>query len=328
MPVPSAEELQEFIDDPLAAKLAAIDKVRRRLQRRNRTLLGVLAVIFVPATCVLTLWVGTDGAGANFQFWEGVVAVPAMAVAYAAVYALMRWRYLDEEIPFEYEPDVVAPLIYYLDPRLKYRVNDRFSRREFVDSAIAQTPIDHFESGPYFSGDIRSLQVQLGAVEAKAEGRRGLFKEVTFCFEGLFVVVDYPERFDGFTIAVSTDEEWNPEHSDDDLEGVEVESDSFGKRFDVYASAPEEAKKHLTPAVAERLEGAWEAFGKEGSPPSLIVVLAGHRLFFAHRCPDYFERSDAMAITDTGHLHRIGGQLSAVIDLVEVVERQSQVTPQ
>ena len=307
MPVPTDEELDEFIEEALAAKLEAIDKVQGRIWRRKRNVLTLLLVFFVPATFAATMWYGTDGAGANFEFASAWAVPFAMIGIFAALYAGIRWRYMTDEIPFEYEPDVVAPLIYFLDPRLGYRPREGVSISDVEDSQMAPAPIDELQCGAFFEGTIRTIDLRLGEVEAKNRERGGLRKKVTFQFDGIFLVAEYKGEVDGHTVIAS---------SADSRAGSELEVIDGGKEkaiddLHIFSSAPEATRELLGPAIIERIAEL---------PRPLFLSMAKNRLILAYEGPDYFEQPRSHAITDTSHLHRVGRQLSAAIDLVEALE--------
>ncbi len=317
MPVPTDEELQEFIEDALSAKLDVIDKAQRRFERRRRNVLTVLTVFFIPATIAATLWFGTDGAGANFEFSSAWGVPLAMIAIFAAVYAGIRVRFLPYEIPFEYEPDVIAPLISYLDPRLGYRPKNRFSPSQLESSELFGASVCALDCGAYFEGKIRSIGLCFGEVKATIEKRSEQGGSANSQFEGLFLVAEYEGKFDGRAVVVASRgrEIWNV---DVGLEPIDFDGEQWADKLDIYGSSSEAARALLRTPVGERIARVEAPF---------FFAVMDDRLLLAQQMPRYFQRPPDLPITDTAHLHRVGRQLSAVIDLVEYMEMVPVIAP-
>lgn len=243
MAPPSSDELDEFIEDPLADKLAVIRKIRARMRSRSRVLAVIVAVFGLPTTVAVTQWYATDTAS--------MVWIPAATViGWIAVYAGIWYRHIAEEIPFEYRDDIVVPLVHFVDPRLKYHTDGEISEAELVASAFFGEEIAECAGEDLFEGQIGSIEVRFADVEVTGSDRN---------FEGLFFIAGFP----GHTGEV-------------DVEKLEKE---LGERFE-----------------------------------SAVV---DDRFFAMRPASGYFDRNEDAAIDDTGHLHRIGGELSALIGAAE-----------
>lgn len=320
MPVPSPEELAEFIDDPLAHKLASQARIYWRKKRRNRNLLTVLFVIFIPATCATTLWFGTDGAGANFEPMAAAGVPFAMALLFGVVYAALWVRLVAEELPFEYEPDMVAPVVHYIDPRIAYRPKNGLAQSDFEKSQFIPEEVGEFSSRRCFDGSIRSLKLRFGQLEASSARRRGWRKKPDFSFRGLFAVAQFERGFPGYTAIYPTGDQqwtwWDPAVAPDGAQALELNLSGLA----AISTDPEAASELLTPPVVERLNTLQEAFSDDASTtesPAFCLVLSNDGCFFAHPHRAYFERPASLAIKDTAHLHRVGRQISALVGVIE-----------
>lgn len=327
MPVPTTDELQGFIDDPMAAKLETLDETVRRQRFRHRTVLAVLAIVFVPATAIITLVTGTDRLAQTFDFDALLTVPPAMFLIAAAIYGFVRYRFLSFDIPFEYKPDMVAPVVHYIDPRLRYRPDDEVPAEDFLKSGLAQTSVDAYGGEQTYRGSLRSIDLRFGALRARSTAGSGGRRRPVLDFDGLFLVADLPREFEGYTIVIASDDEepafsWDPQRHPKDL--TAVDDTDLSDHFDVYSTAPEAARLLLSPEVLVRIEDlrhvAAAKRGDDAGPkttPSLAFVFCDRRFYLARHRPAYFDRPPDLDPRDPAHLHQIGEELRIAIDLVE-----------
>lgn len=319
MPVPTLDELADFIEDPLRAKLEANQKIRRKNRRRNAIIMAVVCLLFLPAAIGATIWHGSYGN--EFLGGASSVSIPiVLALVFAFLYMPIRLRYSSEEIPFEYPPDVVAPVVQFIDPRLTYGEEKGVEANDIVEGGVLSATPDRFVSSHLFEGSLRSARLRLAYVEAQTTSKKMLRRVVGDEFCGLFAAARFDEEFAGTTVVA-------PRRGDDTVPGeefqtVEVDIGEFEERFQCRSTAAETWAELISTPLAERITALDEAFSAKDSDdePRWKIVFRGDRLFFAHPEQDYFDRAAPRFSVDTAHLHRVGRQIRAVVDLVEFVE--------
>lgn len=185
MAAPSNDELDEFIEEALAEKLAVIHKIRRRMRGKSRILGFILVVIGLPTTCFVSHWYGADGG----SFDPTAAWIPlAMIAGWVGLFFFVRSRYISEEIPFEYHTDVVLPLVHFVDPRLSHYTEKTLPADDLEDCPLIAGAIEKFEGGDFFEGELSGFEVRFGDVEV-ATDREPL--------QGLLFVAEFPDELDG-----------------------------------------------------------------------------------------------------------------------------------
>lgn len=322
MPVPTIDELTDFIDDPLCAKLEANRKIRRKNRRRNAFIMAVVLLLFLPAAIAATIWHGRYGN--EFLGGASSISIPIiLALVFAFLYMPLRLRFSSEEIPFEYVPDVVTPAIQFIDPRLAYGEEKGLACDDIVEGGLLSTTPDRFESNHRFEGMLRDAEVHFAYVEAQVTTKK-VFRAVTddaFC--GLFLTSRYDKFFDGTTIVTPRG---GDTECDEEFESIDVDIGNIDRDFACRSTTPETTRQWFTPSLVERISALDDAFAAgNGATPPWRIVFRGPRLYFAYKKPDYFDRQAPRYSVDTTHLHRVGRQLRALIDLVEFIEVASGV---
>ncbi len=110
---------------------------------------------------------------------------------------------------------------------------------------------DDFISGKYKDVSFKQADVLIENVDQDSEK-----SSVTTIFKGRWMVFDFNKEFKSNIQVVQKKFLYNKLIEDDGVsyKKVEMESDSFNKRFDVYAKSEHEAFYILTPSIMEKLE--------------------------------------------------------------------------
>ena len=328
MPVPTIDELTDFIEDPLRAKLNANRKIRRKNRRKNALLMAVVVLIFLPVAIGATIWHGSYGN----EFLGGATSstVPILlALVFAFLYMPLRLRYSSEEIPFEYTPDVVAPLIHFIDPRLSYSSDRGIEGDEFAQAGVLDERVEGFDSRHLFAGRLRDVELRLAYVEARAKGKGVFRRQGGEKFRGLFAVARFAENVGAATVVIPrrTSPSSDPlefghtvvASQDEGLDSVQLGDHEFDSRFELRSTGEGVLSRWFTEPVVERLVALHDAFCDDQTSPAppFVLLACDDRLYFACRQEDYFERSAPRHSLDTTHLHRRGRQIRALVDVVE-----------
>lgn len=328
MPVPTTDELQEFIDDALCAKLKANRKIRSANRRRNTLIMALVLIVFLPVTIGVTIWI-EDNALTDLLGESSAVSVPVIfALLFAFLYMPIRLRYSSEEIPFEYTPDIVAPLVHFIDPRLTYCKDGGVEAAQVADIGLGPSNIGAFRTRHLFEGTVSKATLQFCHVEIRQHQSRWFQSASTCDFQGLFFDARLAEEFPGTTIieprrSRDFDGGLATDLDDDRLESVELEHVGIDlpRRFVIRSTHPERVGDRLSCAIGERIDVLYERFADEHKTQSapFVIILTDSRLVFAHRCETYFDRDLDRFSLDTTHLRRLGRQLCALVDLAEMV---------
>lgn len=312
MPVPTDEEIDEFIEDALADKLGTLQRVRDRRERKIRTGTVALLFIFIPATFVATAVIGWDSGYGRFDFQALLIVPIVMAAIFGILYfALRQWFYW-VDLPFRYKPDILAPLVHFIDPQIRYREEGGLSRDEVIESRFMGDDIQNFESRDFFRGRLRSGKLDVADISATSAASEGIDE-----FHGLFVAARVPVEFDGLTVITARLPEgrgtFKPREINDEVRDIEVDG---LEEVRISSTAPEIAEILRNPAIIDRLARLRRIIADRGDD-DFYLGLTGDRFFFALCDPDYFDRPNSVPLVDTTHLHRVGRELCAVIDLIE-----------
>ena len=192
MPAPHPDELHDFIEDALAAKLQANHRKASKNRRRNLLVMGAMVLIFLPLSCFLTFTFGVDETGETLELLRAASIPILLTLAFALVYVPLRLWYVNEPIPFDYPDDLAAPVIQYIDPRLQHRASaglqdDRLP--EPIANATCQNPrADH-----RFQGTIAGASTRLIRLHCPPPLWRRPFGPRRPQDFGLLLIVDAPE---------------------------------------------------------------------------------------------------------------------------------------
>ena len=322
MPVPTEDELREFIEDPLRAKLEANRSIRRRQSRRTRIFTTTYLLLSLTVTCAVTMALGI---GADDGFWATYWGSFALVGGWIGLYVLIWHRHIAEELPFDYRDEVVAPVVHYLDPRLDYRPGGVFSAGDLEEAGLFDE-VDDLRGGEGFSGTVGGIELRFGAVVVP--GSRWPPWAMSDRFRGLVAVADYPIDVDGEVLLVARpgDREAGEHPAVDgwvpvgDAAGEVSEESAFGGDFEIWTDrhANFEALSH--PEIVDRLRELRRQSVDDGeahSTPPVALLMRDATLYIAIPADDFFDASPSCDDVDTTHLHRVGHQLRLVIDIVE-----------
>lgn len=304
MPAPDTDELNEFIDDILSSKLQVLRNARAKRGIRRRTILAIMGFLFIPATAIVTWAVGVDGWTGQFDP-AALLWVPAMMIAiFAALYFPLRWAFTGAKLPFEYKPDMVVPLIHFIDPRLKSQ--PRKSPKDLVEACpIFDEPVDDLRYQDYFGGELRDMELHLSILEF---GDR----------QGFFAAAKLPRQISGTHLAFAHLE---PSSVGQDLPLDLQEQDRQERCRELrFRSTDAEAARELLDApILKRICGLFDAF-QTGETTPVALSLSGDQFSLFAEKPKHLDRPKGLtSITDTSHLHELGDQLSRIVDLAEAL---------
>ncbi len=283
MSLPSAQELRDFIDDPLKSKLDANQKIRNKQRRRTRIFAAVYLVVSLPITCAVTAGLGI---GADDGFWSTYWGTVALIGGWIALYIILWFRHFKEEMPFEYGPDIAVPLIRYLDPRITGPSGECDTGR-LEKSCLFLGAIERCETRAWFRATIGSMDLCFGDVDLRGED---------WAFEGLVFVAEFDEDLDDHRVLTAAD------NADDDFE------ERYGESV---ASAIED--------VFEVFDGSR---GDDEDAPFRALVSGPYVAAF-ERGTSIIERSGHSRIGDTDHLHRIGERLRALLGVAHALRQSN-----
>lgn len=315
MSVPTDEELREFIEDPLASKLKANRSIRNKKRRRGRLMTVVFLIIALPITCAITVALGM---GVDDGFWATYRPAVFLVIGWVFLYRLIWKNYVYEEPPFEYRHDVSTVMVHYIDPRIHHRPEEGFEPEDLRDLLGGHAEFDDLHTEEYFTGNPAGAAVSLGEVDFAATDGDG--NTLGAC--GLAAIWELPEPPTPVTVAVRRGcDGLGPD--DDSLQPVNLEDASFPKHIDVVATDSQQAKRRMTSQLVEYIRQFDELLVQHADEPSdwpaeFLIVIRDRRLSLFRPADSYFEQSGSLPSTDTAHLHWIGTELCAVMELVSV----------
>ena len=170
MAAPTREELDEFIEEILGDKLAGWQEFEERLRRRRRDL-GV----------VLALCAGVSAAALYFGSDQVVGALTSLGLGVAIWFGYWVKHRLAER-PFDYDEDLLSPLIYFVYPRWKLSREDSGELR--IDGA---SPELSWEMRAPSGQEVREVAVRVRALRGSLEGEETLETKIALSLNPLEV---------------------------------------------------------------------------------------------------------------------------------------------
>lgn len=151
-------------------------------------------------------------------------------------------------------------------------------------------------------------------------------KNSSTLFTGLFAVLEVHKRFDGVTIITKDGPGLfgQSPRKFQGLERVELESQEFEDKYDVYSTSQIEARYLLPPDIMESIV---ELSNASGNPVQLSFV--GQRLFIAMpQTRRLFSKSSVFKTAlDTEDVHRFLHQMRSILNIIDLLKLDHSIDP-
>lgn len=286
----SRRDIKQYVNREL---LPRIENLKATREHKTR----LFYVSAVASTAVVLAMLAVAGYTleidevATVEFGVAIGVIVAYGLALHGVFHVLFVK----DARREYVERVVAPLVSRLRPDIDYELEESISRRDFQDSAIAQVPIQRFDSRDRFDVELPGVRIRCSELQAQTRVREadrsfGL-KKRCYLLRGLFFAARVDQSFDGTTVIFPTlrrftnvDElprvdvpggepdpvvrpaadwphlEWMPEHHPEPMREVNLPDPEFHHLFDCYTTAVGESRDLLRPPVVERIKSVYSVW--------------------------------------------------------------------
>ena len=314
----TAEDLWVFYNDNLLPELTPLEQERKgiaaKLQAIGFSILG--AVLLLGAGVFMATQSG-DGI-----IWVAIIALIAWGLIYARTTANYKSEFKDK---------VIARLVKFFDPSLKYEKNNYVPLGVFQTSSIFLHHVDHYGGDDCVYGMLGQTGVQFSEIWAKYETRdsKGRRQEHTI-FKGLFFVADFPKNFSGKTVVLPDAAErmfggviGNALQSMNMARGqlVKLEDPEFEKEFVVYGSDQIEARYILSTSLMKRIVDF-----KRKSKKNIHLSFVGSKIFVAISYgKNLFEPRVFRTLIDFTPIREYFEDLSQAVSIVEELNLNTRI---
>ena len=285
-----ATEIKDFINRRL---LPTIEEMKSNHEDKSR----LFFVSAVTSTVILLATLGGAGWALEIDDFAAVefgVAVGVIVFYGLALHGIFHFVFV-RGVHEEYTDAVVAPLVDQLRPGIDYWADEEFSQRDFEQSAIAQLPLDDFESRDIFETALGDVDLRFSEIAAstrvRKEDQQFAMKRTCFWLRGLLFEATLPRSFDTTIVVIPTlrlfsnadelpkieasrlDEnptvrpaagwphlDWRPENHGEPAGEVTVPDPEFHHLFDAYSTDIAEARSLLRPLFTKRLKEVYSVW--------------------------------------------------------------------
>lgn len=251
----------QFYTKNLLPVLQELDEERKKALKYT----GVAGAIICVAVGIISFLIfrrmsALDG-GEIFLYFLFSVAI-MLACCYGA-FAILSGDYKRN-----FKNRVIAAIVGFISPQLRYDMDGTVSRASFVNSRIFTTRVDRYRGEDYVRGMVDKTKIEFSEIHAEekrvtrdSKGRTRT-RYITI-FKGLFFIADFNKNFNGLTVVL-------PDFAEKTFgslignvmqkmnvtrkgELVKLEDPEFQKSFVVYGDDQIEARYILTPALMRRI---------------------------------------------------------------------------
>jgi hypothetical protein len=313
-------EFEEFRQIELGGYLYELEGKRRALSKSLTRMIMVCAALLVA------------GFGAGLALAGLTPGTVVLGVAPPTLVSLIWWAaYIKparNAFVYEFKRKIIRAIVKFIDENLEYHSTRRVSQGRFMQSTIFRTAPDRYKGEDYVSGTVEGTQIEFSEIHAEYVTRDSKNRKTTHTiFRGLFLVADFPKKFNGTTVVLpdvaqkmlgfigQTLQKWNLLRGD----LVKLEDPEFEKEFVVYGDDQIEARYILTTSMMERLmEFRKKALRRTHAGNGIHLAFTGGKIFVAIDCNrDLFEPKLFTSNDDSGVLRDYFDTMSMAIGIVE-----------
>jgi len=260
----SIEKFKTFFETELRPTLEVFEA--RRMKICRNLLIAVICIVAVAAAVVFAVPVFREQP--QFLFF--------VLFAGGGLAFLVYW-FLTKGFILEFKQKVIARVVSFCDPSLRYAPQRHISQSEFRNSEIFQHRIDRFRGEDQVVGTVGATAVEFSEVHAEykttttdSKGRRRTHWHTIF--KGLFFIGDFNKHFKGQTVVLPDVAEKLFGFLGKKLQElnfvrpgdlVKLEDPEFEKEFVVYGSDQVEARYVLSTSLMRRIMDFKQKTGKK-----------------------------------------------------------------
>lgn len=250
----SGKELRRFYDTVLRPVLEELEGRRK----------GICRKIIITAVVLVVLLLISVGLVAML---EAPAPFLVVGLVVAALILVFTWWMLTKDFVPEFKRRVIAEVVRFLDPNLRYASRECIPEHRFVASRIFLNRIDRYRGEDFVSGRIDATEIAFSELHAQyktthrdSKGRRKTRWHTIF--KGLYFIADFNKHFHGLTVVLPDTaerlfgflgkklQEMNFARSGD---LVKLEDPEFERMFVVYGDDQVEARYILSTALMRRI---------------------------------------------------------------------------
>lgn len=176
------------------------------------------------------------------------------------IYRMLGWK---GKFIARFKNEIIAEIIRFIEPNLKYYPNKYISRAEFTASRLFKREPDKYVGDDYVSGKLGSTAIQFSEIHTfyKVRSSDDNKERDEKIFSGLFIIADFNKDFQGRTFVLP--DKWERKvgrlahffQSTEKFYGelVKMEDPEFEKYFKVYSSDQIEARYILSTSLMRRI---------------------------------------------------------------------------
>lgn len=228
----------------------------------------------------------------------------------------------------DFQKDVLEPLLFFIDPQIKYNHEGEILEEEFVKSHFVNESISTYENKNHII--YRTQQYTLYCGDVKAKQYNGDSENILY--HGLFAYVKVPDAYSGDIIVMpdhfanmfgSFIKEIVRPHMLDELHKITIDNGEFDHTFTVYGSDTNETRKLFDDVELRDILLAASKKIQYG----LRLTFSGDKIYIGAK-PGFFEFSIDLLNDDARHnIHSVKQSVQAfyaVVDIVEYLYRSNE----
>jgi hypothetical protein len=243
------KEFKHFAEHNLAPVIRDMEAQRKKYWRT----IYLSAACSLPIAAVAALMLFNVG----MQVFSFIILVPVLVIAagFAAPYF-----YLSKAYAAEYKQLIIAPIVKFLNPNLRYYPQQHIPKRIFESSKLFPDKIYQYKGDDLVEGKVGQTEIMFSELltTRKKSSRNNNVETV---FKGIFFVADFNKDFYGTTLVLPDLAEKFLGGFGKTLQGfnftrgqlVKLEDPEFEKHFVVYASDQIESRYLLSTSLMQRI---------------------------------------------------------------------------
>ncbi len=257
------DQFEKYFDEELRPVLERFEKRRKQIVKR---FFSILAVALLIGGIVAI----------SVEAFREVPALLLFVLAGVILVVCVTWWILTRKFVLEFKQEVIAPIVAFCDPSLKYAPRGHVSEMRFRESEIFKSRIDRFRGEDHVRGTVGATTIEFSELHAQYKTRTTDSKgrsrtQWHTIFRGLFFIADFNKHFNGTTVVLPDVAERLFGFLGKKLQAmnlfrgelIKLEDPEFEKNFVVYGDDQVEARYILSPALMSRITEFKEKTGRK-----------------------------------------------------------------
>lgn len=297
-----SKEFRYFFKENLRKKVIEIEKKRIELRGKVKKARILSIVLFVFSQIIQ-----------SFSFFLAfVVAIIAIIVFVSSLIITYGGRGL--KIKEKIKNEIIAEIIYFINPNFEYKPNDYIDRDDFIDSCFcSEKEISHYSGDDYISGKINEINFEFSQLNVMREIE---FREGNnVCerlFHGLFFIVNLDECIEEDGIVYAIPERMFSSDNEDELEEIKLSSSDFNDYYTFRATNKEFAKHFFSKELMEAMMYCKEDLGLE-----LLVSFKKDKMYVGFDSRQEHFNLDVLKELTEDEVYRFYKDLEKTLNIVE-----------